>query len=665
MKMASVPTGLALALVLVVSLGCGRAIARPWTIADVHRVATIDDVKIDPQGERILYAATRADMRRGVYVSTWKIVPVAGGVATVLRLPAPYVALTSWSPDSRSIAFLIVNPAKNRTAQVWVYRVSQRRWRQVTHGVRTIDSFSWSHDGRHFAATEHRETAEDLHVTSRWLSPKSDGTVFLTPVPRGLWIIDAGTGEQRPVRDGGSFGSEGQQLTPAWSPDDREVVVGEQPTPYYSDFEHFRYIAANVRTGAISPAIPGTYYVMPLGPAPVFMKNRLTYVRTADGTGTSRSDIFAQDANLTARTDRDFWSCTASRMVTDGTSTLLASALDGITMRLFRITEGGAVPVPTRATGSVGAFSVARNGLIAYALSTPSRPQELYISRPDGTRLRQISHENALDGTLEISPTRAVAVASKSGHTLVAQLTVPATLVRRTPLLTQVHGGPQCSDDTSFSPWVQYFASNGYAFLRPNPRGGDGYGNWSYKAIVNDWADGPTQDVMDTIDTVLADGIGDPRRLYLEGASYGGYLTAWIVTHGNRFRAAVAGFPVTDLAMAYELTRTPGSFRRFFGRKPIAENGARLAAQSPITYAANLHTPLLLLAGLRDAQSPYPPTIAFYKTLLDDGKDVRMLVYPNAAHDSTGLAEDDDILKHLAGWLAAHGGIQTPDALLP
>jgi dipeptidyl aminopeptidase/acylaminoacyl peptidase len=277
--------------------------------------------------------------------------------------------------------------------------------------------------------------------------------------------------------------------------------------------------------------------------------------------------------------------------------------------------------------------------------------------------MQQLTHRHVLPEDLNIARTSFPTWSDGHGHTLIGQLTQAATV--KPPLLIELHGGPQCADTSAFSPNAQYFATNGYSYFRPNPRGSDGYGDWSYKAIVNDWGPGPMADVMTGIDAITTTQSVDSDRLFLYGASYGGYLTSWIVTHTDRFRSAVAAIPVVDLALSYTLTQSPNIQRRFFGQKPLKDNLEVLIDQSPMSHARSLHTPLLLVAGLKDTQAPYTQTIEFFKTLREEGKEVALLAYRNAGHGPNNPQGSLDWTAHMAGWFAAHGGEPIGDAKLP
>lgn len=136
------------------------------------------------------------------------------------------------------------------------------------------------------------------------------------------------------------------------------------------------------------------------------------------------------------------------------------------------------------------------------------------------------------------------------------------------------------------------------------------------------------------------------------------------MTHTDRFRAAVAEVPVTDLQLDYALSESPNITRRFFGAKPTLDP-ALLARQSPLTYVDRMRTPLLLIAGLRDTRAPYVQAIEFYKALAENGAPVRMLADPKAGHGPDDPQGTMAWLGAIAAWFAQYGGIAIPGATLP
>jgi dipeptidyl aminopeptidase/acylaminoacyl peptidase len=656
--------GLALAALAAALPVCAPAADRAWRLADWNHLTAIDDVQIAPDGSRVIYAVGSVAASGESYSDEYHLVDLATGVDRRLLRTAREIGRVRWSPDGTRVA--AIAEAKNGTEQVWIVSPSSGTMRRLTDSTRSITSFAWSPRGDRIAAIEYEKDATATSHAPFWVDPAADGVLVTRAAPRTLWIVNAVRGsERRLVTDGFSFGSPRQVPEPSWSSDGATIAAIRQPTAYYGDYEREEYVAIDARTGAVGPLGDRQAVALPGTASPVFSPHgaRVAYIHTHDGTYAARSDVFVDGVDVSAASDRDFWSCGSTQLAWSGDA-LLATALDGVSTRLFSLSPGErSARALTPASGSVSSVSVSAAGRIAYAFSTPASTPELYVANADGSGAHALTHSGLPQG---LRPPRTSVVGwSIDGHDLVGQLALPENASPQTPLIVEPHGGPQCADDSSFSAQAAYFASNGYAFFRPSPRGSDGYGDWSYKSIVNDFGAGPMRDVLAGIDAVEARGVSDPRRIFVEGGSYGGYLTTWMVTHGKRFRAAVAQFPVTDLALDYELSESANITKRFFGPRPVAQNAEVMERESPVRFAADMDTPLLLVAGMLDKRAPYPQTIAFYKALVDYGKDARMLLYPEMGHGPGTPRGLEDLYARTGGWFAAHGGLALPDAILP
>jgi acylaminoacyl-peptidase len=204
------------------------------------------------------------------------------------------------------------------------------------------------------------------------------------------------------------------------------------------------------------------------------------------------------------------------------------------------------------------------------------------------------------------------------------------------PLVTEIHGGPHTL--YGWSPFweFQVLAANGISVFYSNPRGSDGYGREFNVANLGDWAAGPTRDVLAGIDGLVADGLADRDRLGVTGGSYGGYLTNWIVGHDQRFKAAMTCRSVSDLAMMFMTGDiSQGEWAELeFGTVPW--NGAAiLREQSPITYAENIHTPLLIQHSERDIRTTVGQAEALFTVLRSLRRPVRMMRVPEENHELT------------------------------
>lgn len=645
------------ALALALGATSAAAFARPWTLVDAVTAPFIDDVQLSPDARTALVEIDRTDLAHDAFLTNYRSVVVATGTSSSMPDDLSH---PRWSPDSKSIAWLV--EAKGGAALL-VTDANGGRRRMFRSDGRSIIAFSWSPDGRRIAAIE-TPTASAAGSRLFWLTPESDyrGT---QPPPRSVWLVDVATATQRRItHDGWSYGGPVTDHDPSWASDGSSVALVRQPTPVYGDFEHAQYVRVDLRDGGATQIVTHPFFAYPGSAPPVFGPNgAIAYTHTWDGNLASREDVFVDGRDVSAALDRDLWSCSNGSMAWQG-ATLVAGIMDGAAIRLFAIDPtGAAAPRPlTSDDGSVVAYSIAADGTIAYVWTTAQLPPELYVRTPSGA-MRQITHLSQLSADLPVATTRYFTWPGASGHTLHGLLTVPSSPASA-PLVVEPHGGPQCANPLGFDAIAQYLASNGYAYFRPDPPGSDGYGDWSYKAIVGNWGPLPMSADFAGIDAVLAGGVGDAKRTFIEGGSYGGYLTSWIVTHSDRFRAAVAEVPVTDLGLDYALSESPNITRRFFGAKPMLDPAA-LAQQSPLDFVSQEHTPLLLIVGLRDTRAPYVQAIEFYKALAENGAPVQMLADPKAGHgpdDPKGFVE---WWSATIAWFARYGGIPVADGKLP
>jgi dipeptidyl aminopeptidase/acylaminoacyl peptidase len=173
-------------------------------------------------------------------------------------------------------------------------------------------------------------------------------------------------------------------------------------------------------------------------------------------------------------------------------------------------------------------------------------------------------------------------------------------------------------------------AGLGYAVLFPMPRGGAGYGEAGQRAIVNAWGEADYKDIMAGVDHLIAQGVADPERLGVMGASYGGYMTNWIVTQTGRFKAASAGASLSDLSDTFYLSEG-GEFMVDYFKRPW-ENREGYASHSPLTFADRVTTPLLIQHGEVDPRVPIAGAWKFYRTLKALGKTVELEIYPRGGH---------------------------------
>jgi dipeptidyl aminopeptidase/acylaminoacyl peptidase len=215
------------------------------------------------------------------------------------------------------------------------------------------------------------------------------------------------------------------------------------------------------------------------------------------------------------------------------------------------------------------------------------------------------------------------------------------------PAVILVHGGPTGRWTDTFEPWGQLLAARGYAVLYPNVRGSTGYGERFVEMNRADWGGGDFGDVMAGADWLVGRGIADPNRLGIGGWSYGGYMAAWAVTQTTRFKAAVSGAPVIDMASEFG-TEDGSAYDEWFYGTPY-EKPDGFIRSSPMTFVKNVKTPTLLLQGEDDTTDPIGQSQQFYHGLKRYGVESDLVLYPREPH---GLREEKHLIDRLTRILA-------------
>jgi dipeptidyl aminopeptidase/acylaminoacyl peptidase len=221
------------------------------------------------------------------------------------------------------------------------------------------------------------------------------------------------------------------------------------------------------------------------------------------------------------------------------------------------------------------------------------------------------------------------------------------------PLVLHVHGGPIGAYQRSWTMRdhaVPLLVSRGYAVLLPNPRGSSGRGQEFAAAVVGDMGGADTHDYLSGIDAMIERGIADPARIGTMGVSYGGFMSAWLVTQDQRFKAAVAGSPVTDWYSFTFTTNIPRWGLWFLDNADPEESGNQVHRRSPVMHASRARTPTLLTAGAKDRCTPAGQSREFYQALISHGIDSELVIYPGEGHGVSRFPAVIDYLTRLVTW---------------
>ena len=260
-------------------------------------------------------------------------------------------------------------------------------------------------------------------------------------------------------------------------------------------------------------------------------------------------------------------------------------------------------------------------------------PGEVFMADIDGSNIRNIISPTNHMGEFEIADSEVITWKGADGWDIEGIITYPIGYEpsNRYPLILQVHGGPHGRYSKTFNSGSQIWAARGYIVLRGNPRGSSGRTFEFSNANANDWGGKDYIDIMNGVDHVVEMGIADPERMAIMGGSYGGFMTFWAITQTNRFIAAIGHAGISDWYSFYGQTDIPYLLQFGFGGIPY-ESKKTYEKWSPIEFAENVTTPLLITHGEEDNRVPIPQAEQYYRSLKKLGKTVEFIKFPREGH---------------------------------
>lgn len=227
------------------------------------------------------------------------------------------------------------------------------------------------------------------------------------------------------------------------------------------------------------------------------------------------------------------------------------------------------------------------------------------------------------------------------------------------PLVMNIHGGPVSHwrpswlGRSALGLMVLMLLKRGYAAFFPNPRGSSGRGQGFARRVLGDVGGVDTYDFIAGLDHLVERSIADPKRLGVIGVSYGGFMTAWLITQDTRFSAAVVVAPTTNQVTQHLISNIP-DFSRLFLADSYRNSGGKYFERSPIMFAHKASTPTLNICGALDRCTPPEESVQFHHALLENGVKSVLVTYPEEGHGIRKLPAVFDYVARAVGWFDQH-----------
>jgi dipeptidyl aminopeptidase/acylaminoacyl peptidase len=629
------------------------------TVEDLTDIRAAGDIAIAPDGRTILYtvsgwehpAAKGADLgdTHEMRSHVW-LVPADGSApARQLTFGKTGESSPRWSSDGRLIAFIAGRGEGEAAApQVWMMNAAGGESWQVTTIKEGVQSFAWSPDAKRLAVASRDSLASDRAAKQK---KKDDAQVFEGDFRNAhLWVVELDSKNATEV-----VHEDGLTLPPfgaaaAWSPDGTRLAFAAAPTPMIRDERRDAFVVdvASKRVERLTsthdvtsmPAwspdgatlawtvVPGEW--KPIADSLVATTQANAHLVLYEVASHRAADVSSPAFDVSPGQPR--WSPDGKRILFTAPDHVYESVYqyDVAARRYQRLTSGLAVADLALSPDGTRAALVVQSNLM---------PPEVHVA--DAATFaspRRLTHSNPRLDSLALGDAEVVTWKSSDGQTVEGILLKPVGYApgKRYPMLLSVHGGPtgEYADDFKNSWYTpgQYWASKGWLVLYPNPRGSTGYGEKWMKGNIPDWGGGDYRDLMTGVDAMVARGIADSSKLAVSGWSYGGYMTAWVVSQTTRFKAAMMGAGLSDLQSMYGTTDIPNYLSSFFKGNPTEQSMPSWRARSAITIVDRVRTPLLILHGAADDRVPTGQSLEYFRALKDRGRTVQLVFYPREPH---------------------------------
>jgi dipeptidyl aminopeptidase/acylaminoacyl peptidase len=218
------------------------------------------------------------------------------------------------------------------------------------------------------------------------------------------------------------------------------------------------------------------------------------------------------------------------------------------------------------------------------------------------------------------------------------------------PLVMSVHGGPVWQwRPTALGAAFLMLLRRGYAIFLPNPRGSSGWGQSFIRRVVGDMGGADAHDLLSGLDHLVNAGVVDPKRIGVTGGSYGGFMTAWLITQDTRFAAAIPVAPVTNQVTEHLISNIPHFVQLFLGDSYANPNG-KYFERSPVMFAHKVTTPTLNICGALDRCTPPEEAVQFHNALLENGVRSVLVTYPEEGHGVRKFPAAIDYAARVVDW---------------
>ncbi|WP_108671531.1 alpha/beta hydrolase family protein [Peribacillus acanthi] len=654
----------------------------PMTAEDLLTMKSITDPQISPDGTKVAYVQTEMNSEENKYVSNIHVLFLQSGECVTWTHGKDRNTSPRWSPDGKSLAFISNRAGKN---QIYLSATLGGEPEKVTDFNRGASSIVWSPCSKKILTSTSVKVDESLLEKEnekekqnpkadhfKAMRYKSDASGYMSDTYSQLVLLNVETKEvERITNDAyhyspSSFSPDGQKIS---------FTASLENEP---DFNLHHHVYVMDLQSKETKKIVDThgYYSQPSwspdGQYLAYVGHGLQYFNATLSklwiyhfdTGTSTCLTGAWDLSIGDYTIGDFQigaSAPGYVWSKDSLGLYFLATEKGSTSLHYSDLKSKITPIFADGRHVYGYCIHEESHKAILSISSSSEPGDLYTLDLKTDALKQVTSVNEkVIQSKTITPAEEFTFTTSDGFDIQGWLIKPADFVegKTYPVVLEIHGGPHMMYGNTYYHEFQTLAGQGFVVVYSNPRGSLGYGQEFVNAVRGDYGGNDFKDLMEAIDIAIERyPFIDKDKQFVTGGSYGGFMTNWIVGHTNRFKAAVSQRCISNWISFYGVSDIGYYFTEWQIDGTIFDDVEKLWHHSPLKYAKNVQTPLLLLHGEKDYRCPLEQAEQFYIALKRQKKEVELVTFPNENHEVSRSGKPwmkIGHIEHIKDWFVNH-----------
>ena len=635
---------------------------RGITPEDYFSFQFISDPHLSPDGKAVAFVLTTIDQKKDRRESSVWFVSADGSVPS-RRLTAEGFSSSSprWSPDGKTLAILSARNSDSSASEKPKVQICLLPMTSGGEGIvltklrNGVESYQWSPDGTRIVIVSSSGPSDGIAQADRksdvrhyaHILYKFNDTGWYDDKRQHLWVANVQSGEAKQITDGQDW----NDTDPQWSPDGTRIAFVSDRTGKLYDESHNSDVWVIPASGGSLTKISDHAFEdesprwSPDGKQILFTGktayHQFSKLYVANSSGRAASQLAVNDLDLIPT--ELHWAASGELLFAAGVKaeTHIFQA-DPAARTFSKVTSG---------SRGVHGFDVNESaGKLVYLASDFQHQDDLYVSSLDGTNELQLTHLNSTLWTaLDLQPVERLQYESTDGWPVEGFLVKPVGWQpgKKYPMVLVIHGGPRGMFGVDWYHEFHVYSARGWAVFFCNPRGSTSYGEKFERGEINNWGVMDYQDVMAGVDAALKHYPWlDASNLGVTGGSYGGYMTNWIISHTNRFKAAVTLRAVSNF-ISDDGTRDGAYGHEEYFKGILFDDFDQYWEASPLKHASNVHTPTLILHSDLDFRVPIEQGEQWFRALQHYGVPSELVLFPRENHNLTRTGEPIHLVESL------------------